>query len=144
MSWRYQFKYEDYIYSCTSSVILVASDFKPKQPITATLIRVPDVYASLSILLEHFGNMQEKKKEDWKRKERNSFMPKEHFYSSILPIQIVHGFTRWRLLRLRFRLCRVGRRSEQWIYRSRSKYYTKPWSWRIRESYTVLHSPKQF
>lgn len=48
-------KYEEYVYTCQSSVILVAKNFEPKKPIKATLIRVDDVYSSLSILLEHFS-----------------------------------------------------------------------------------------
>ena len=52
-------KYEDYAYECKSSIILVANDFQPKQPIAATLIRVENVYASLSVLLERFGAMME-------------------------------------------------------------------------------------
>ena len=47
-------KYEKYIYTCRSSAILVSLDFEPKQEIDATLIRVPDVYTSLGILLQHF------------------------------------------------------------------------------------------
>lgn len=48
-------KYESYIYTCASSVILVAKDFVPKQAIEATLIKVEDVYASLSTLMNYFG-----------------------------------------------------------------------------------------
>lgn len=49
-------KYEDFIYTCQSSVILVSNDFKPKMPIAATLIRVADVYSAVGILLQHFQN----------------------------------------------------------------------------------------
>ena len=52
-------KYEDYAYTTTSSVLLVANDFQPQKAIKATLIRVPDVYAALSVLMQHFGNMME-------------------------------------------------------------------------------------
>ncbi|MFK7799867.1 MAG: UDP-3-O-(3-hydroxymyristoyl)glucosamine N-acyltransferase [Aureispira sp.] len=52
-------KYEPYLYTCQSSIILIPKDFEPKQPVTATLLKVEDVYASLSILLEHFGNQAE-------------------------------------------------------------------------------------
>ena len=48
-------KYEKYIYQCQSSAILVSLDFEPKQPIQATLIKVADVYTSLGVLLQHFG-----------------------------------------------------------------------------------------
>ena len=50
-------KYEDYIYECNSSVILVSKDFNPKQVISATLIRVENVYSALSVLLEQFGDV---------------------------------------------------------------------------------------
>lgn len=49
-------KYESYLYTCQSSVILVAKDFEPKQALTATLIKVDDVYASLSVLMQHFSD----------------------------------------------------------------------------------------
>lgn len=49
-------KYESYIYTCQSSVILVTKDFEPRQPLTATLIKVDDVYVSLSILMQHFSD----------------------------------------------------------------------------------------
>lgn len=48
-------KYESYLYTCKSSVILIPKDFEPKQAVTATLLKVDDVYSSLSVLLEHFG-----------------------------------------------------------------------------------------
>lgn len=45
-------KYESYAYTTKASILLVASDFKPKQPIQATLIRVPDPYAALAQLMQ--------------------------------------------------------------------------------------------
>lgn len=48
-------KYEPYLYTCQSSIILVPQDFEPKKPVKPTLLKVEDVYASLSVLLEHFG-----------------------------------------------------------------------------------------
>jgi len=48
-------KYEAYAYTTESSVLLVAKDFEPAEPIKATLIKVDNVYDSLSQLLEHFG-----------------------------------------------------------------------------------------
>ncbi len=51
-------KYESYIYTCQSSVVLVSKDFEPKQELTATLIKVEDVYSSLSVLMEHFSAAQ--------------------------------------------------------------------------------------
>ncbi len=49
-------KYEDFAYSTTASVLLVSRGFQPKKPISATLIRVENVYTALSKLLENFGN----------------------------------------------------------------------------------------
>lgn len=49
-------KYEEFAYSTTASVLLVSQDFQPKKPISATLIRVENVYTALSILLENFGD----------------------------------------------------------------------------------------
>ncbi len=48
-------KYEQYAYETRASVLLVNRDFNPSKPITATLIRVDDVYRSLGILLESFN-----------------------------------------------------------------------------------------
>lgn len=51
-------KYESYAYETEASVLLIPNDFKPAQPIQATLIRVADVYASIALLLEKFGAQQ--------------------------------------------------------------------------------------
>ena len=48
-------KYEPFVYETTASVLLVPEDFVPSKPLSLTLIRVPDVYASLGILLEKFN-----------------------------------------------------------------------------------------
>lgn len=48
-------KYEAYAYTTQASILLVSRDFKPAQPIAATLIRVDNVYASITHLLEQFG-----------------------------------------------------------------------------------------
>ena len=50
-------KYESYVYSSKASAILVSKNFVPKKPITATLIKVEDVYSSVAVLLEKFGNL---------------------------------------------------------------------------------------
>jgi UDP-3-O-[3-hydroxymyristoyl] glucosamine N-acyltransferase len=47
-------KYEAYAYSTKASILVVADDFVPQQPIQATLLRVPNVYQSLSQLLSRF------------------------------------------------------------------------------------------
>lgn len=48
-------KYEHYVYTTQAAIILVSNDFKPSQPVNATLIRVEDVYKSVSFLLEKFS-----------------------------------------------------------------------------------------
>lgn len=48
-------KYEHYVYSTEASIILVSNDFKPSQAVKATMIRVEDVYKSVSFLLEKFA-----------------------------------------------------------------------------------------
>lgn len=45
-------KYEHYIYTSKASAMLVNSDFKPRQEVPLTLIRVPDAYAAVSVLLK--------------------------------------------------------------------------------------------
>ena len=51
-------KYESYAYSTNASILLVSEDFEPKQSISSTLIRVKDVYASVALLFEQFGQAQ--------------------------------------------------------------------------------------
>ena len=48
-------KYEQYVYTTEASVILVNKDFKPSQPIKATLIRVDNVRESVTLLLNNFA-----------------------------------------------------------------------------------------
>lgn len=48
-------KYESYAYQTTASALLVSHTFEPKAPISATLIRVDDVYAAVAQLMERFG-----------------------------------------------------------------------------------------
>lgn len=50
-------KYEPYIYSTQSSIVLVSKSFIPKQPIAATLIRVEDPYLSFTLLLEEYQRL---------------------------------------------------------------------------------------
>ncbi|MDX9903901.1 MAG: UDP-3-O-(3-hydroxymyristoyl)glucosamine N-acyltransferase [Bacteroidales bacterium] len=45
-------KYEQYVYSTGSSVVLVRNDFKPGREVKATLIRVEDPYQSVARLLQ--------------------------------------------------------------------------------------------
>ncbi|MCB0704509.1 MAG: UDP-3-O-(3-hydroxymyristoyl)glucosamine N-acyltransferase [Saprospiraceae bacterium] len=50
-------KYEHFAYQTKASALLVSEDFEPKEKITATLIRVQDVYQSLAVLLKHYESM---------------------------------------------------------------------------------------
>ena len=45
-------KYERYIYHTNASIVLVNNDFTPASPIEATLIKVPNPYKSLAVLME--------------------------------------------------------------------------------------------
>ena len=47
--------YESYAYTTDSSILLVSKTFQPTQEIKSTLIRVEDVYASVGLLLQQFG-----------------------------------------------------------------------------------------
>lgn len=52
-------KYESFAYTTNASVILVGRDFVPKEPIKATMIKVDDVYACITFLLNEFGGKVE-------------------------------------------------------------------------------------
>ncbi len=45
-------KYEHFLYTTGASIVLVASDLMPSQPVAATLVRVADPYGALAKLLE--------------------------------------------------------------------------------------------
>ena len=49
-------KYEHHIYETNASAVIVNRTFIPTKPITATLIKVDDAYASFTFLLEKFSN----------------------------------------------------------------------------------------
>ncbi|MCB0546513.1 MAG: UDP-3-O-(3-hydroxymyristoyl)glucosamine N-acyltransferase [Phaeodactylibacter sp.] len=49
-------KYEEYAYTTTASILLVSRSFEARQPVSATLIRVDDVYGAIAKLLEKFGS----------------------------------------------------------------------------------------
>jgi UDP-3-O-[3-hydroxymyristoyl] glucosamine N-acyltransferase len=55
-------KYEQYIYSTEASIVLVANDFEPKQEVSATLIKLPDVGAAVLKLLEMYNAMKPQKR----------------------------------------------------------------------------------
>lgn len=47
-------KYEDYLYTTGASVIIINEAQELKQPVTATLIRVPDAYSAFATLLSKY------------------------------------------------------------------------------------------
>ncbi len=47
-------KYEEYLYTTKASVIIINDNFVLKQPVAATLIRVPDAYSAFAILLSKY------------------------------------------------------------------------------------------
>lgn len=55
-------KYEQFIYTTNCSIVLVGKDFTPKQEITTTLIKVDDVSKSVLKLLEMYNAMKPQKK----------------------------------------------------------------------------------
>lgn len=50
-------KYEKYVYTSKASVLLVNSDFVPKEKITPTLVRVPDAYTAVAELLKYVSRI---------------------------------------------------------------------------------------
>ncbi len=55
-------KYTEYIYTTQASVVIVSKDFKPESPVSCTLIRVQDAYASFARLLELYNQIVRDKK----------------------------------------------------------------------------------
>lgn len=51
-------KYERYVYESKAGIILVNRTFEPKQPVSATLIRVDDAYKAVADLLDWFSAMK--------------------------------------------------------------------------------------
>lgn len=46
-------KYEQYVYTSKSDIILVNRTFEPKEPVAATMVRVDDAYAAVAALLDY-------------------------------------------------------------------------------------------
>jgi UDP-3-O-[3-hydroxymyristoyl] glucosamine N-acyltransferase len=51
-------KYEEYLYSTNATIVIVNESLELKQPITATLIKVPDAYTSFAVLLDKYQQIQ--------------------------------------------------------------------------------------
>lgn len=48
-------KYEHYLYTTGATIVIVNRDFKPTQPVKATLVRVPDAYGAFAKLLDLYA-----------------------------------------------------------------------------------------
>ena len=46
-------KYEHYVYECQASIIIVNNTFVPKEPVSATMIRVENSYSAVAALLDY-------------------------------------------------------------------------------------------
>ena len=56
-------KYESYVYQCKASIIIVNNSFEPKEPVSATMVRVENSYAAVAALLDYV----EARKRSYKR-----------------------------------------------------------------------------
>ncbi|HEX5002495.1 MAG TPA: UDP-3-O-(3-hydroxymyristoyl)glucosamine N-acyltransferase [Bacteroidia bacterium] len=54
-------KYTPFIYTTKATIVIVGSDFKPEQPVTATLIKVADAYGSFAKLLQMYDQVRRNK-----------------------------------------------------------------------------------
>lgn len=52
-------KYEDYIYTTKASVIIINQSLTLKQPVSSTLLRVPDAYTAFATLLAKYQEIQQ-------------------------------------------------------------------------------------
>lgn len=55
-------KYEKYVYTCKADIILVARDFVPKEPVSATLVRLDDPYKGVAQLLGVFSDLRKQRR----------------------------------------------------------------------------------
>ena len=56
-------KYTEYVYKTQATAIIINDTFKPEKPVSATLIRVENAYASFAKLLEEYQRMTRKVKQ---------------------------------------------------------------------------------
>lgn len=52
-------KYEEYLYTTNASIVIISDNFELKQPVKATLIRVPDAYSAFATLLAKYQEIME-------------------------------------------------------------------------------------
>src|SRR5580700_10215260 len=51
-------KYEQYLYTTNASVVIVNNDQVLAQPVKATLIKVPNAYSAITVLLEKYNTIK--------------------------------------------------------------------------------------
>src|SRR5476649_1285187 len=51
-------KYEQYLYTTEASVVIVNNDQVLAEPVKATLIRVPNAYSAITVLLEKYNTLK--------------------------------------------------------------------------------------
>lgn len=51
-------KYEEFLYTTSASVVIINESLELKQPVQATLIRVPDAYSAFAALLSKYQELQ--------------------------------------------------------------------------------------
>jgi len=51
-------KYEDFLYTTSASIIIINDSLELKQPVSASLIRVPDAYTAFAALLAKYQELQ--------------------------------------------------------------------------------------
>ncbi|MCR5334266.1 MAG: UDP-3-O-(3-hydroxymyristoyl)glucosamine N-acyltransferase [Bacteroidaceae bacterium] len=61
ISFLYNDKYENYLYSTQSSIVLVNSNIEPRQDVSATLIKVADARGAVTKLLQVYESMKPRK-----------------------------------------------------------------------------------
>lgn len=61
ISFMYNNKYENFIYTTESSIVLVNNDFEPKQELKCTLIKVADARLAVGKLLQVYESMKPRK-----------------------------------------------------------------------------------
>ena len=61
LSFLANLKYSNYIYETKASIVLVNDDFSPEKEVEATLIRVPNAYMALAVLLDMVNKSKKKK-----------------------------------------------------------------------------------
>ena len=55
-------KYEPYVYTSKASILIVNRDFRPKEPVTPTLLRVDDAYGAVADLLKYTSQKKHRAK----------------------------------------------------------------------------------